>query len=230
MTCDVGACFRQYFSKEAHTADTIKKASLLGAIYASRALDAQNALSEATRGARANLTALRVAKDQGNAAAIARALVGVKTSTARVRELRARIETSNALQGSCEKWAAGLEEARQHKHALGAFSELKRQFKSLHMGALAENAEDTMADLGAVNEELGDIRAIMGAGPASQAASNSTPEDDARELEALLDEEYTTVQHSTFFAAPPQVVVDTHPRKTIQMPTVDAYAAALAAS
>lgn len=225
MNCDAFACF-QYVctSKEDYAAAAVKNATTLGVVYASHALEAQHALSEAMRLARANMTTLRVAKDQGNKAAMARAQAAVKASAMRVRELRNKIETSNQLQESCERWATGLQEARQHKHALGAFSELKRQFKSLRMGALVENAENTMADLGTVTEELGDIRTILGAPPTP--AGVTDPEEDMRELEALLDMEVPLA--SAVLVAPP--AVDMPPKQTLRLPSVDAYAAALAAA
>ena len=213
-------------SDESYAINAEKNADKLSAVYGSHVVEAQHTLDETLRKAAAALTALRVAKDQGNPAAVARAQLGARACAARVRELRTRIETNTKLQESCERAVMGLREARQYQSTVGALTAVQRQFKSLRMGALMEAAEGTMADMGATNEELGDVRNLLSA-PAVGNAEPVDPEADMRDLEALLAIE-TAPPPPPMLAPPPTAVMGgAKIRHSVNLPTAEAYAAAL---
>ena len=219
------ACVRHLLrSDELYALSAEKNADKLSAVYGSHIVEAQHALDETLRKSVGALTTLRIAKDQGNPVAVARAQVGARSCAARVRELRARIETNTKLQQSCERAVTGLREARQYQSTVGALAAVQRQFKSLRMGSLMEEAEGTMAEMGAANEELGDIRTMLGA---PQVGSDSAV-DAEEELAALLAER--TEPPPSIITPPPAAVpfkAAASKQGGVRLPTAEAYAAAL---
>lgn len=219
------ACVRHLLrSDESYAISAEKNADKLSAVYGSHIVEAQHALDETLRKSVAALKALRVAKEEGNAVAVARAQVGARACATRVRELRARIDTNSRLQQSCERAVTGLREARQYQSTVGALAAVQRQFKSLRMGTLMDEAEGTMAEMGAATEELGDIRTMLGAPMVGSADSQIDAEE---ELAALLAER--TESLPPILAPPPAAVSFTSatPKYGSKLPTVEAYAAAL---
>lgn len=225
------ACVRHLMRPEEKHAvvDAEKEADKQGAVFASNVVEAQHALDEALRQGTAALAAVRAAKVQGNAVAQARAQAQARTCSARVRELRARIDTNTQLQYSCERAAMGLREARQYHSTVDTLTAVQRQFKTLRMGTLMESAEGAMADMGATDEKLGDIRHLLATPLSSEPADLDA---DMRELEALLAlEQGDTVApkpapadlSAIVFAAPAPSLMT----KRSKLPTAEAYAAAL---
>jgi len=97
---------------------------------------------------------------------------------------------------------------------------VRRQFKVLELGGLADSAESTISDLTASNEEVSDIRNLVLGGMQTTVASD--PDADMAELEELLLAE-----------TPSSNAVEEPPQKQeicgVRLPSSEAYSAAMTA-
>ena len=224
-SCDVFSCVRHLFTSEEEFARKAEEnAETLSTVYGSHVIETQCALDETIKTAKANLKALAGARAQNNPSAVARATANARASAARVRDLTNRIDKYTQQQQACDRAVHGLREGRQMKTTVGALAAVQRQLRSLRLGGLNVTTERTVADMEATNEELGNIRAILGA-PMEQQTTD--PDADMRELEALIMLEDPVVvdtapgqQH----IEPARPIRDTG----VKLPSVEAYALALA--
>ena len=148
-------------------------------------------------------------------------MANTKATAAKVRDLRSRIDKYRQQQEACDRAAHGLREGRQMKKTVGTLAAVQRQFKVLQLGNLSDATERTMSDMMASNEELGDIRSIIGQ---NMEPTSADPDADIRELEELLLIE----TKSPMVMAPAPQIVESGPRTAVKLPSADEYMTALA--
>ena len=186
-SCDFLACFRYLINPERREIDAEQNTAMLGALYASYVVETDKNLEDVVRRGRAALSDIRLAREQNNEGALARARAAGKVSAAKVKELRERSEKYSRLADSCNRAVSQLQEAKQYQATVGALAIVQGQYRRMRLDKLAQGAEDAAADLNDAHVNISDIGSILGAPPLESMGGVLTTNDAEMELEAELE-------------------------------------------
>ena len=220
-SCDILTCFRLWATPDAAAHSAEANAKKMATVYRALALDAQNQIAAARIGARSAVQALRVARDQKNAALQEQCHAQARAAAGRLVELREKSAKYSQLERTFAQTAEQIMEAQRYKETVGTMMIVKRQMRALKLDGLLDDAENVAVATGDADAQLREISSALAGGGGGGAVSLT--EDD---LEAALAELEAQVAVEDACDPPPSMQAMSRPAVI----SLAAYDAALASS